>query len=101
MLEPAASAERPRRRFHHISSAVVSALPAQVAAVLAAIRELPDTEIHRVENGKIVIVLEGASTGVLGDRLAAISLIEGVLSANMVFEQIEDLDTLDEPGVTP
>ncbi|MGX1742571.1 chaperone NapD [Bosea sp. NPDC055353] len=93
--------ERPRQRFHHISSAVVSALPAKVEAVLARIAELPETEIHRVENGKIVIVLEGSSTGVIGDRLAAISLIDGVLSANMVFEQIEDLETLDDPGVIP
>ena len=30
-----------------------------------------------------------------------ISLIDGVLSANMVFEQIEDLETLDDPGVIP
>ncbi|WP_353184142.1 chaperone NapD [Bosea sp. (in: a-proteobacteria)] len=94
-------AERPEPRFHHISSAVVSALPAQVEAVLARIGEMPDTEIHRVENGKIVVVLEGASTGVIGDRLAAIGLIDGVLSANMVFEQIEDRETLDDPGVIP
>ncbi|QEL22740.1 nitrate reductase formation protein NapD [Bosea sp. F3-2] len=94
-------AEPSRPRFHHISSAVVSALPAHVDAVLASIRELPETEIHRVENGKIVIVLEGASTGVIGDRLAAISLLDGVLSANMVFEQIEDLEKLDDPGVDP
>ncbi|MFJ5369645.1 chaperone NapD [Bosea sp. CER48] len=93
--------EPSRPRFHHISSAVVSALPAQVDAVLARIGELPDTEVHRVENGKIVIVLEGASTGVIGDRLAAISLLDGVLSANMVFEQIEDPETLDDPGVVP
>jgi nitrate reductase NapD len=46
-------------------------------------------------------VLEGSSTGVIGDRLAAINLIDGVLSANMVFEQIEDLETLDDPGVIP
>ena len=94
-------AESSRPRFHHISSAVVSALPAQVDAVLARIGELPETEVHRVENGKIVIVLEGASTGVIGDRLATISLLDGVLSANMVFEQIEALETLDDPGVVP
>jgi nitrate reductase NapD len=94
-------ADRLAPRFHHISSAVVSALPAQVEAVLACIGEMPDTEVHRVENGKIVIVLEGSNTGVIGDRLAAIGLLDGVLSANMVFEQIEDLETLDDPGVAP
>lgn len=91
-------AERSAPRFHHISSAVVSALPAHVDTVLARIGEMPDTEIHRVENGKIVIVLEGATAGVLGDRLATIGLLDGVLSANMVFEQITDLDDL---GVDP
>lgn len=91
-------AEQPAPRFHHISSAVVSALPAHLDSVLARIREMPDTEVHRVENGKIVIVLEGASTGVIGERLAAIGLLDGVLTANMVFEQIEDLD---DPGVDP
>ena len=49
-------AERSGPRFHHISSAVVSALPAQVEAVLARIAELPETEIHRVENGKIILI---------------------------------------------
>lgn len=92
-------AERSGPRLHHISSAVVSALPARVDAVLAHLGAMPETEVHRVENGKIVIVLEGPSTGVLGDRLAAISLIDGVLSANMVFEQVEDLEKLDDPGV--
>jgi len=92
MSEPSAP------RYHHISSAVVSALPAHLDAVLAEIGRMPDTEVHRVENGKIVIVLEGESTGVIGNRLAAIGLIDGVLSANMVFEQIEDLDDL---GVEP
>ncbi|WP_186420804.1 chaperone NapD [Bosea sp. CS1GBMeth4] len=91
-------AERSAPRYHHISSAVVSALPAHLDTVLACIGQMPDTEVHRVENGKIVIVLEGASTGVIGERLAAIGLLDGVLSANMVFEQIEDLD---DPGVDP
>jgi len=91
-------AERSGPRFHHISSAVVSTLPAHVDAVLASIGEMPDTEIHRVENGKIVVVLEGATAGILGDRLAAIGLLDGVISANMVFEQIADLDDL---GVEP
>ncbi|MGX5736305.1 chaperone NapD [Bosea thiooxidans] len=94
-------AERSGPRFHHISSAVVSALPARVEDVLARLGEIPETEVHRVENGKIVIVIEGSSTGVIGDRLAAISLIDGVLSANMVFEQIEELENLDDLGADP
>ena len=76
---------------------MVTALPAKIDAVLCRIKEQPATEIYHVENSKIVIVLEGASTGEIGNRLAEIGLIDGVLSA-MVFEQIEDLDDI---GVEP
>jgi nitrate reductase NapD len=79
-------------RTHHISSAVVSAFPQNCADVVSRIEALPDTEIYRVENGRIVIVLEGASTGEIGARLTEIALMDGVLSANLVFEHVESLD---------
>jgi periplasmic nitrate reductase NapD len=79
----------------HISSAVVTAFPECCSDVVRRIKALPDTEIHYVQNSKIVIVLEGPSTDVIGSRLAAIALMDGVLSANLVFEQIE---TLNDPG---
>lgn len=83
---------------HHISSAVVVTFPDRCAEVVARLRTLPDTEVHYVENGKIVLVLEGESTGEIGGRLAAIGLMDGVLAANLVFEQI---DIQDDPGVVP
>lgn len=79
----------------HISSAVVTVFPARCTEVTDRLNALPGTEVHRVENGKIVIVMEAATSGELGSRLAAIAMMDGVLSANMVFEQI---DTLDDGG---
>jgi len=85
-----------RRRFLagrstvHISSAVVVTWPERAAGLVAQLENLPGTEVARVENGKIVIVMEGATSGELGGRLAAISDMPGVLAANMVFEQILD-----------
>lgn len=76
----------------HISSAVVTASPARCDEVLARLADLPDTEVYYVENGKIVIVLEGRDVDEIGGRLAAIALFDGVISANLVFEQIETLD---------
>jgi nitrate reductase NapD len=35
--------------------------------------------------------MEAAESGILGRRLAVIACWEGVLSANMVFEQVESL----------
>ncbi len=76
-------------RETHISSAVISVLPAAREHVLEALAQLPNVEIHYSSASKIVIVLEAPESGVLGSRLAEISTWSGVLSANMVFEQIE------------
>ena len=75
--------------FIHISSAVVSVLPARLDHVAASLASFPDIEIfHRTET-KIVIVLETETNGLLGGRLAEIAGWPGVLSANMVFECVE------------
>jgi nitrate reductase NapD len=74
----------------HISSAVVSVLPKHLENVVQLLSNLPEVEVHHRNMSKIVIVLEGPESGALGARLAEISGWEGVLSANMVFEQIED-----------
>ena len=73
----------------HISSAVVSVLPEHRDAVLRALAALPDVETHQSNASKIVIVMEAAESGILGGRLAEIASWQGVLSANMVFEQAD------------
>jgi periplasmic nitrate reductase NapD len=90
--------EAARPTTHHISSAVVTAFPERCAELAQLINALPGTEVHHVENGKIVVVLEGADSNIIGGRLAAIALMDGVISANLVFEQIENLD---DPGAAP
>ncbi|MEH2530616.1 nitrate reductase NapD [Bradyrhizobium sp. AZCC 1588] len=75
----------------HISSAVVSVLPERRDEVLRRLAALPDVEVHQRDASKIVIVMEAPDSGILGSRLAEIACWQGVLSANMVFEQIDDL----------
>ena len=73
----------------HISSAVVSVLPGHRDAVLRALAALPEVETHQSNASKIVIVMEAANSGIIGGRLAEIATWQGVLSANMVFEQVD------------
>lgn len=73
----------------HISSAVVSVLPECRDEVLRMLAALPDVEVHQRDASKIVIVMEAAESGILGGRLAEIATWQGVLSANMVFEQVD------------
>jgi nitrate reductase NapD len=81
------------RSRHHISSAVVLALPARREEVARQLAAMPGVEVHAGDGSRIVITIEGPTSGMLGETLAAISVMDGVLAANMVFEHVED------PGV--
>jgi nitrate reductase NapD len=50
---------------------------------------MPGVETHQRDASKIVIVMEATDSGILGGRLAEIATWQGVLSANMVFEQVD------------
>lgn len=73
----------------HISSAVVTVRPERAGEVARAIAALPGAEIHAIQGSKLVVVLEGPDSGALGAHLVTISLMDGVFSANMVFEQVD------------
>jgi periplasmic nitrate reductase NapD len=75
----------------HISSAVVTVLPAHRETVLQRLWSSPGIEVHHAESFKIVVVLEATEDGEIGMRLAEIATWDGVLSANMVFEQSAQL----------
>ncbi|MCA1441393.1 chaperone NapD [Ensifer sp. IC4062] len=74
---------------YHISSAVVVTVPAMEDKVLAALSRMNNVEVHGHQGGKIVVVIEGTGTGMLGECLSQISALEGVVAANMVFEHVE------------
>jgi nitrate reductase NapD len=74
---------------HHISSAVVLALPERRHEVSVRLAEIPGVEVHADQGSRIIITIEGPSTGALGEALTRISLMDGVLAANMVFEHAD------------
>lgn len=80
----------------HISSAVVTILPSLREEILERLSALPGVEIHHAEGFKIVVVLEGENSGAVGSRLAEIATWNGVLSANMVFEQAVRFSDIEE-----
>ena len=80
----------------HISSAVVSVLPTAQAEVAYRLSQMDGVEVFHQAASKIVIVMEAPESGVIGGRLAQIATLDGVLSANMVFEQVTSLAELGE-----
>jgi nitrate reductase NapD len=74
----------------HISSLVVHARPATVAAVCAAIARLPGAEVHASSGqGKIVVTLETPDEAEVLARLDQIGRMGGVLSAALVYHHVE------------
>lgn len=80
----------------HISSAVVTVLPERAEAVCRSIAAMADAEVFGREGGKIVVVLEGPTSDAVGSRLSQIALIDGVVSANLVYEHVEALEPVGE-----
>lgn len=85
-------------RSHHISSAVVTVLPEQQEHVRRRIESMADVEIYHEARSKMVLVLEGPDSGVIGSKLLEIAGIEGVLAANFVFEHVERISDPGERG---
>jgi nitrate reductase NapD len=82
---------------HHVSSAVVITRPELTGDVAARLAEIEGVEVYGTGPGKIVVVIEGPHSGVLGERLIGISGMDGVLAAHMVFEQaLEMKETIDD-----
>jgi periplasmic nitrate reductase NapD len=75
----------------HISSAVVTVLPAHRDAIVQRLASLPGVEVHHAKDFKIVVVIETTEGGEIGSHIIEIGSWTGVLSANMVFEQTERL----------
>ena len=74
----------------NISSAVVLAQPGRLELVRSGLGTLPGVEIHAVsEEGKLIVTIETDGDGPMADAFEAINRLDGVLSASMVFHQIE------------
>ena len=79
----------PRDGELHIASLLVHFQPSMSEAVRAAILAMEGTEIHLAEESKLVVTVEGPHEGFIADRMTAMHLLDGVLSAVLVFHQVE------------
>ncbi|MFL5198189.1 MAG: chaperone NapD, partial [Microvirga sp.] len=72
--------------FHAVLAAVRGISGPGVRAALAA---TPGVEIHAEAGGKLIITLETATEADIVTRMNEISLLDGVMSAALVFHQFE------------
>ena len=75
----------------HISSLLVSAKPESLEQVESHLRAIPIAEVAHVEpRGKIIVTLETADEAAIVQAMTDIQLIDGVVSAALVFHQVDD-----------
>ena len=74
----------------HISSLLLRADPARLDAVCKAVLQEPEAEIAQTsDEGHIIVTLETESEARIVDALTRMNLIDGVVSAALVYHQTD------------
>lgn len=82
----------------HIASCLVHVRPAQCADVAAWLADQSGCEVRAQDPaGKLVVVMESEGERPILERLDAVRDRPGVLDAALVYHQLLDLATADEP----
>ena len=81
----------------HIASCVARVRPDALNAAIVQIESTIGCDVSaRDAIGKVVIVIEGASTGALLDQMDEIRNIPGVLNVEMVYQHAEEESVMKE-----
>jgi nitrate reductase NapD len=74
----------------HVSSLVVHGRPERLGEIRAGLARLSGVEVHAgAPSGKLVVTLETGSEQEIVAHVTTISLLDGVLSATLVFHHVE------------
>ncbi len=82
----------------HIVSCLVDCMPPMLASALAAIASIAGASVHTHSSaGRIVVVLEAASSCAVVRAIDAIRALPGVVNLNMVYQHVESAAAMNEP----
>ena len=74
----------------NISSIIVHAKPTELSSVRVNLEQIPGVEIHAAtDDGKLVVTIETETDGETASTFDRINVMDGVMSAAMVFHQFE------------
>lgn len=73
----------------HIASLVVRVRPDSAQSLAERIARRSGTEVHAVEDGKIIVVLEASTERLLADRMDELRHEPGVLLVNLVYHHMD------------
>jgi nitrate reductase NapD len=73
----------------HIASLIVRARSEHAHAVAGELRRIPGLEVHAVQDGKIIVVLEAPTHAALADGIDVIRQEPRVLLVNLIYHEVE------------
>jgi nitrate reductase NapD len=73
----------------HIASLIVRARRESEHAVAERLIKVPGVEVHAVQDGKIIVVLEATTESGLADLMETIRAEPGVVLVNLAYHQVE------------
>ncbi|WP_025120797.1 MULTISPECIES: chaperone NapD [unclassified Serratia (in: enterobacteria)] len=76
----------------HVSGLMVQARPDKFPALIATLLAIPDTEIptQDQQQGKLVVVMQAASSQALLEKIESTRNLEGVLAVSLVYHQQDE-----------
>lgn len=77
----------------HIASLIVRCRPEHEGAVVARLNALDQTEVRGAQNGRIVVLAEGANEYELAQRFDAIRATPDVMTTDLVHHEIDTDDS--------
>lgn len=81
----------------HIAGLVVHVAPARMPAAEHALRRLGGACVHAATpQGKLIVTLEALSDAGMTDSIGAIQHLPGVLSAALVYQCVDSLESMNE-----
>ena len=82
----------------YIASCLVDCMPPMLAGALAAITAMVEASVYtHSDAGRIVVVLEAASSFAVVRAIDAIRALPGVVNLNMVYQHVESAAAMNEP----
>jgi nitrate reductase NapAB chaperone NapD len=79
-----------------VAGVLVHAAPQRADDVAALISRMPGATVHASASGKLAITFEASDPARILDALTTVQRLPGVMSAVLVSEHSEPLDTIDE-----
>jgi nitrate reductase NapD len=81
---------------YSVAGVLVHVAESDSAAAATDIAQLPGATVHACAGTKLVVTLEGTDPAAILERLTRIQRLPGVMSAALISEHSEPLDTIDE-----